>query len=53
MREVLPSGDEEALETASTLRLVRIPDKGFINFRPGIQGRGDGMATVTMIFSDV
>ena len=40
VREVLPSGDEEALEFASRMRLVRIPDMGFINHRPGIQGRG-------------
>ena len=40
VREVLPSGDEEALELASRMRLVRIPEKGFINYRPGIQGRG-------------
>ena len=40
MRDTLPRGDEEALEHANRMRLVRIPDTGFIRYRPGIQGRG-------------
>ena len=40
IREVLPPSDEDALEIASRMSYVRIPERGFINFRYGIQGRG-------------
>ena len=45
---MLPPADEEALEMASRMRLVRIPERGFINYRPGIQGRGrwDGFNSI-------
>ena len=48
VREVLPQGDEEALEHASRMQLVRIPDTGFIRYRYGIQGRGrwDGRSDI-------
>ena len=40
IREVLPPSDEDALEIASRMSYVRIPERGFINYRYGIQGRG-------------
>ena len=36
IRQVLPASEEDALAMAS----VRIPERGFINHRYGIQGRG-------------
>ena len=43
IREVLPLSDEDALEIASRMSCVRIPERGFINYRYGIQGRGSAM----------
>ena len=37
---MLPPSDEDALEIASRMSYVRIPERGFINYRYGIQGRG-------------
>ena len=40
IRQVLPASEEDALAMASEMSYIRIPERGFINHRYGIQGRG-------------
>ena len=40
IRQVLPASEKDALAMASEMSYIRIPERGFINHRYGIQGRG-------------